>query len=129
MLLLLLDCFLVSVMFSLVGQTSLSAALPPPLSDKVLHSWPGPELAFYRLGFLISKDNYISPGIHHVTPVLGGPSWQLLEPLDQQDTGVTDVTSPGFRQPEAPGEELLVLGAAGEPGAAGLGFTDTASFH
>ena len=62
-----------------------------------------------------------------MAPVLRGPSWQLLEPLDQQNTGVTDVASPGFRQPETPGEELLVLRAAGEPGAAGLGFTDTAA--
>ena len=40
-------------MLPLVCQAPLPAALPPPLPDKVLHSWT-------------------SPGIHHMSPVSGG---------------------------------------------------------
>lgn len=106
--LLILDCFLVSNMFSLVGETAFPATLPPSLSDEVLHSRS-------------------SPGIHHVSPVLGSPGWELLEPLDQQHTGVTDVASPGFRQAETFLEKLLVFTAPSKPGAARLGFTDAAA--
>ena len=62
-----------------------------------------------------------------MTPVLWAPCWQFLEPLDEQHTGVTDVASPGLRQTETPGEKLLIFAAAGEPGAARLGFTDAAA--
>ena len=62
-----------------------------------------------------------------MSPVLRGPGWQLLEPLDQQNTGVTDVAAPGFRETETSLEKLLVFAAPGEPGAARLGFADAAA--
>ena len=62
-------------------------------------------------------------------PVLRGVQRKLLEPLDQEDAGVADVTSPrlGLAQLETPGEELLVFSARREPRAAGLGAADAAT--
>ena len=64
-----------------------------------------------------------------MSPVLRGVQRKLLEPLDQEDAGVADVTSPrlGLAQLEATGEKLLVFPARREPRAAGLGSADAAS--
>ena len=59
-------------------------------------------------------------------PVLRCVQGQLLEPLDEEDAGVADVAAPGLLQLEAPGEELLVLAAPCEPGAARLCPADAA---
>ena len=53
-----------------------------------------------------------------MSPVLGGVQGKLLEPLDKQHAGIADVPTPCLTQLEAPGEELLVLAARREPGAA-----------
>ena len=69
----------------------------------------------------------IVPGIHHMSPVLRSVQRKLLEPLDKQHTGITDISTPGLAQLEAPGEELLVLAARRESRAAGLCPADAAA--
>ena len=62
-----------------------------------------------------------------MAPMLRGAIRKFLESFDKKDAGIAYVPLPGLGQLEAAGEELLVLGAGSEPGAARLGFTDAAA--
>ena len=62
-----------------------------------------------------------------MSPVLRGVQGKILEPLDKQHTGIADIPAPSLAQLEAPGEELLILAARREPGAARLGSANAAT--
>ena len=70
--------------------------------DKVFDSWPG-------------------PGIDYVSPMPVRVDGELLVALDKEDAGVADLSGPsrtGRRESKASLEDILVLVARREPGAA-----------
>ena len=57
-------------------------------------------------------------GADHVVPVLRRAGRLFHETLDEEDAGVADLAGPLLLEGEAPGEDVLVLLAVREPGAA-----------
>jgi len=58
------------------------------------------------------------PSVDHVRPILPRVSRKLLPPLDNEDTGIADLSSPVLCKLEAVGAVILVLPTVREPGAA-----------
>ena len=57
------------------------------------------------------------PGVHHMVPVLVGVGGQLLPPLDDEDTGVADLTIPHILKLETANTVTLILFTVSETGA------------
>jgi hypothetical protein len=56
-----------------------------------------------------------SPSVDHVRPILPGVSRKLLPPLDNEDTGIADLSSPILCKLEAVRAVILVLPTVSEP--------------
>ena len=96
------------------GRTAHLHSLLVP--EDILDPRPGPgkESRFTSSpGFEVSA--VLLPGVNHVGPVLARVRWQLLPPLDYEDTGVADLADPCTLQLETPEAIILVLTAVCEP--------------
>ena len=85
------------------------------------------SFALLGLAHVLVLVPWASPGIDDVSPVLCGSLGQVAEPLDQEHAGVADDPGALLLEEETLLEKVLVLGAVGEPGAAGLGLADAAA--
>ena len=75
------------------------------LPQLVLHNLH--HLLFLALGHTLGP--WPCPGVNNMSPVALGPFWKLLPPLDEKNTGVTDLSHSGLLQLETLQKIFLVL--------------------